>query len=232
MSLVVLGALALLVLPGILPPAFAAGGLTKTTSMLTAGYALADPNAGSITQVQGSFVAPKVTCSSGETDAVVYAISIVADGAALGFGCAAGTAAFIPAYTIAGVRTILPTSDTVSSGDSLHFTVTVSSTHKVTIKMSDSSKGWTFSKSGSDSSNSQRAAAWSLTRPGSTSQVPRFGTFKTSNNMLTVSGTKGSLSSFQSTYPIVESNMVNSHGSTLVSTGALSGSGSSFTLTG
>jgi len=232
-SIAIFAVLAILIVPGFLPPVFAAtpSAITKTTSTVVAGYAIASPSA-SISFVQGNWAVPKPTCTAGETAAVVYLVSIVKDGAGLVFGCANGTPSYVPGYTLNGVQSLLPSTDTVSTGDKMSVTVTASSSHLIKITFKDTTKSWTFTKSATDSGNTENAAAWALGHSGSSSTMPNFGSLKTSNNMVTIGGTKGSLSSFSSTYPIVESNLVNSHGKVIGTTSSLSGSGSSFTITG
>jgi len=230
-SLAIIGILVVLLVPGLLPPSFATAApnsITKTTSTSAAGYAIG-ATTGSISSVQSSWTNPKVTCTSGESSIVIYLVTIGGDGAGIVFGCISGTAAGTPGYTLNGVQNSLPSADTISTGDKMQAIVTASSSHMIKITIKDTTKSWTFTKSGTDSSNGENAALWALL---GSAPVPNFGSLKTSSNLVTIGGTKGALSTFSSSHTIVQSNLVNSKGKVVVTTSSLSGTGSAFSLTG
>jgi hypothetical protein len=210
--------------------------LTKESNEFYAGYSVVAPS-NSISYVTGSWIVPTVTCTSGETAEADYLVQLGSDGdnGGAGFGCLSGTAYYRAGYEFQAIFYAVPATDVMKPKDLMIIVVTDYS-ESISITVEDRTQGWSYEYLATDSSNEPFVATYTYSGgPFNTGYPnPNFGTLKTSNNELTISGSYMPIQSFVSNSSISVyqyAKFVNPNtGDTLATTSNLKGSDSAFNI--
>jgi hypothetical protein len=215
---------------------FVAGPFATTTLVSSsnwAGYA-ALGSTGTVTKVSGTWVEPKISCSSGKTTDVAtwvgidgYSSNDLVQTGASG-DCNAGSSSYYAWWEVLPSPETTISGFTVHSGDKITATVTYSTTtHKFTMTIKDGTQS--FSKTKSVSGTYRDSAECIVERDtvgGTLNHLSKFKTDSFSSCTATIGGTSGGIGSFATVSQI---DMYN--GSTAVAlTGSLA-SNTSFTVT-
>ena len=211
------------------------------------GYAVTGP-AGSVTSVEGSWVAPSVTCSATNSYAAFwvgidgYSSSTVEQTGTMA-ECQGGTPSYYAWYEFYPSGSFLISSVPVSPGNTMSAAVTYSATTGMfTTTITDVTTGNSYKTSQAVASAQESSAEWIAEAPSSCSYtcsvlpLANFGTavFGSDNtgvastNYATVSGVTGTIGSFGSA--VQEITMVSNSGSVEAQPSAVSSDGTSFTV--
>jgi hypothetical protein len=206
------------------------------------GYAVTGP-AGSVTSVEGSWIAPTVTCSSTTSYAAFwvgidgYSSSTVEQTGTMA-ECQAGTPSYYAWYEFYPKGSYEISSVPVSPGNTMSAGVTHSG-GEFTTTITDVTTGKTYSTTQAVPSAEESSAEWIAEAPSSSTGILPLADFGTANygaddtgvastNYATVSGVTGTISSFGSA--VQEITMVSSSGSTEATPSAISSDGTSFSV--
>lgn len=166
-----------------------AGHITHVVHATSSNWAGWDNTGSTYTTVSASWVQPSVTCASHETSYSSFWIGLDGDGSnsveqtGSESDCANGRATyyswyeFYPAYPVNYTNTVRP-------GDHFSATVTSTSAGHYTLTLTDSTQGWTRTKTGTASSGRNASAEVIAEAPSSSSGVlplANFGTMTFSN---------------------------------------------------
>jgi len=175
--------------------------LTKLNSEF-AGYFLEYSKSPGNMEIQGTWVIPTASSCSAFAD-IDYTIGVGGEGAGTDILCpsSGATPEYSPYCAISNLVTCtsLPSGDTMSPGDKVEATVSITySTKAASITIKDVSRGWTYTMSGKDTTSLTPVyARWDLAGgPDTTGMV--FTTVKTTGDSATFGGHTGKIGSFLS----------------------------------
>ena len=211
--------------------------ITSTTSTAFAGYVISPTTANTITEVQGNWTVPTISCAATPTgiNSIYYIVSIQGNGGGIDIGCSDGRAFYAPFCEFVSLEgcTGISDGDTVSPGDKMGTTVTVTySTHSVNLLLEDVTKPWGYIHTSRDTGTLLNAY-WVI-EGGPVDcgcGLPNFGTFKTSKNLATIAGKHGAIGSFASSATVFRYTLVDTAAITLARPSSLFNSGRAFTVT-
>ena len=234
--------------PSIVIPSHAPGVRHSTTTSSTnwAGWAVT-ATSGSVTDVKGSWIVPKIqgTCPSKSQFSSFWVgidgySSSTVEQTGTDSDCQSGSPTYYAWYEFYPAGSHLITTVPVHSGDKISAEVKFVSGH-FTVKLSDKTTGKSFSKNATVSGASRNSAEWIAEAPSSSSGIlpladfgtVGFGKAKTGLNgtcSATIGSVHGGIGAFSTN--AVSITMVNSAGTaTKASTGPLYSSGTSFNVT-
>jgi hypothetical protein len=176
--------------------------ITNVNSNVGAGYRIVSTGTSDSMSISGAWVVPTAS-SCINSFFVEYDVWILInvpnfEGSSMIISCARSGASpqYSMNYYYQGTPNALSLKDTISPGNKMSAVVTWSSTSgALTIKIKDSTKGWTFSFAGSDTTTGAQIAYWELF--GVANSLPfKFTTLKTSGDKATIRGYSGVLGSF------------------------------------
>jgi len=217
--------------------------IVKISNSSAAGYVITRETACSCNlSVSGSWVIPTVDCiSASNLDYQVFVEnSHIYEGSNMQFSCSGYRAT--PVYSMGFCRsstecpTSFPKKDTISPGDKMSTVASLSSTGKVSITIKDSTKGWTATLTGTDTTTSSccDSVVWYFYGPANT-VVVHFLPMNTSGDSATFGKQSGSLGYYVPLpkYDVYEYNYTNfktTPPSTIMYPTPVSSSGTSFNV--
>jgi hypothetical protein len=205
---------------------------TTTTSTNWGGYAALASTKGtsnSVSEVQGSWVQPTANCASGKTTYASVWVGIdgysstTVEQIGTDSDCHGGTASYYAWYEFFPANSVTIGTITVHAGDRITGQVTWTSGSKFTLKITDTTRGQTFSRTGTVASAKRSSAEWivetpEICSPGCTlAKLTKYGVVSFTSCEATISASKGGISSFPTVYQI----NIKRGGVTLESTSAL-----------
>jgi len=173
----------------------AADSASGTRSADWAGW---DVTGGTYTSVSASWVQPTVTCTPGDTSFSAFWVGLDGDGSesveqiGTSSDCDSGSAVYSAWYEFYPSDSV-QLSDTVKAGDKLSGSVTYDKSGQYTFKLTDSTQGWTETKTGSSPQGTNASAEIIAEAPSSSRQgdVLPLANFKTVDfSDVTVNGQK------------------------------------------
>jgi Peptidase A4 family len=220
------------------PPPRIYASTTLYSSYNWAGYAVNSTKA-SVTSVVGVFTQPTVSCSKGSTTYVATWVGIdgltTSDLVQTGTQatCSGGTASYGAWWEVLPAPETSISSITVHAGDTITASVTYSSTTgKFSMSIVDGTHSFTKTEKVSSATKVREAAECIVERPevgSALSKLADFGTATFSSCTATIGGTTAGIGSFSNVWQL---DMVDNAGTAyLATTGSLSSSGKTFTVT-
>jgi Peptidase A4 family len=190
-----------------------------------------------VTYVSGTWTVPTVTCKSGTAITSMWvgidgAISDTVEQTGTSSQCSGTTASYNAWWELYPLNAEQPISSiTVHAGDSISASVTYSSsTGKFTMAITDGTHS--FSKTATQSGTLRNSAECIVERPSGSSGLYRLAKFASPAQFATCTATINGASGAIGSFPVVgQIDMVNSGGTIIASTSALSSNQSTFSVT-
>ena len=170
-----------------------------------AGYKVLAPAPGTIIMLHSNWVVPtfESSCFSPfghsyfKFDIQISHIYSADVGSQLFAGCTTIPVYFMNFTLGAGGSKFLPAVDLVKAGDKMLTVATIKvSTGAITLRISDTTAGWTFTTTGTEKVSTSKSGAVEWLLYGTTTLLPKFSTFKTANDNVTLGAHSGVLGSF------------------------------------
>jgi hypothetical protein len=201
------------------------GGVAERTNW--SGYAIQTPDY-AVSQVQGSWIVPTVTCSGGTENSSAWVgidgyNSDTVEQLGTEHDCLGKTAryyAWYEMYPAASVILSLP----IHGGDHIQANIQYIGNNQFALELTNLSTGATFFTTQSSSNARRSSAEWIVESPG-VLPLADFGTVLFANSHATISGTTGTISSFPKYTSI---NMVSPTGAVKTQAFGLSKGGANF----